>query len=90
MSKVIVLGSMPEVISKYIQLFAKPITRLDWKKGGAFSSYLFYEGLYEAHDIILYHYYMDIDNEMDYIHSFIYERAIELRGTRYKRHYDMM
>ena len=53
---------MPEVLSKYIQLFAKPITRPNWK-GGAFSTYSFYKGLYELNDILL-EYYMDLENDI--------------------------
>ena len=74
---------MPEVLSQSIQDYARPITRLDWKKGGAFSSYLFYEGLYIIQNSILYHYYVNIEDEV--IPVTIYGRAIELRGTRYKR-----
>jgi hypothetical protein len=36
---------MPEELSKLIQDFARPVTRTNWRKGGAFRSSLFYLGL---------------------------------------------
>lgn len=36
---------MPIELSRLIQDFARPLTRLDWRRGGAFPSHLFWKGI---------------------------------------------
>ena len=68
--------NMPIEISKIIQNYARPITRINWRQGGSFPSRLFFEGLYIIHDDNLFRYFIEIEEE--YIFDSMYERAIEL------------
>ena len=40
---------MPIELSKLIQDFARPITRVNWRDGGSFSSELFHRGINEKY-----------------------------------------
>ncbi len=68
--------NMPIELSKIIQNFARPMTRINWRQGGSFPSRMFFEGLHTINDINLYRYFIEIEEE--FIFNSIYERAIEL------------
>uniref|UniRef100_A0A6C0EVN5 Uncharacterized protein n=1 Tax=viral metagenome TaxID=1070528 RepID=A0A6C0EVN5_9ZZZZ len=67
---------MPIELSKIIQNFARPLTRIKWRQGGSFNSRLFLEGLYIEYDDIFYHI---IRLQEVLIPLTIYEKALFLR-----------
>ena len=62
---------MPDELSKLIQNFARPVTRLDWKKGSP-TCRIFIRELWQKYII-----YMNTFWQYGYDSNTIYERAME-------------
>ncbi len=62
---------MPDELSKLIQHFARPVTRLDWKKGSP-TCRIFIRELWQK-----YIFYMNTFWQYGYDSNTIYERAME-------------